>query len=86
MKVNKVQRDRTAVHPWRVKGDCNRTSVTKGCSPHVQIRLTSFFDWIDDPQYAGRAVKGLKSWKITNAHRLTVVDRVNIDYVLGCYQ
>lgn len=72
MKVTKVQ--------------CNRAAAMNGCSPHTQLRLTSFFDWIDDPQYAPRAVKGLKNWKMTNAHRLTVADKVNIDYVLSCHQ
>jgi hypothetical protein len=64
---------------------CDRTAAMNGCSPHTKLRLTNFFDWIDDPQYATRAVKGLKTWRITNAHRLTVADKVNIDYVLGCY-
>lgn len=70
----------------KTKLQCDRTTAMNGCSPHTKLRLTSFFDWIDDPQYAPRAVSGLKNWKMTNAHRLTVADKVNIDYVLGCYK
>jgi hypothetical protein len=72
--------------PAKTKLQCDRTAAINGCSPHTQIRLTSFFEWIDDPQYKARAVKGLRAWKMTNTHRLTVADKVNIDYVLGCYQ
>jgi hypothetical protein len=77
---------KNAKKPAKSQLKCDRTAAMNGCSAHAQLRLTSFFDWIDDPQYAPRAVSGLKTWKMTNAHRLTVADKVNIDYVLRCYQ
>ena len=53
-------------------------------SRHVEVRLERFQELLKDPSYGkARAIKGLKSWKSSQAYRLTEFDKRVIDRAIA---